>query len=95
MVVGVVRLTLQIPDNNSLKGKRRVVQQIIQRTRNRYAIAISETGLNDDHRLTELGMACVGNDRRVINSVLDRAVEYIDSLATAVIANREMEILNL
>ena len=95
MVVGVIRLMLQIPDNNSLKGKRRVIQQILQRTRNRYAIAIAETDLNDEHRRAELGLACVGNDRRVVNSVLDRAVSYIDSLGTAFITQREMEILNL
>jgi len=95
MVVGVVRLTLHIPENDSLKGKRRVVKQIIERTRNRYAIAISETDLTNQHRQAELGLACVGNDRRVINSVLDKAVSYIDSLGTALISGHELEILNI
>ena len=95
MVVGVVRLTLHIPENDSLKGKRRVIKQIIERTRNRYSIAISETDLTNQHRQAELGLACVGNDRRVVNSVLDRAVSYIDSLGTALISGHELEILNL
>jgi len=95
MVVGVVRLTLQIPENNSLKGKRRVIKQIVERTRNRFDIALAETGMSDSHRQAELGLACVGNDRRVINSVLDRAINYIDSLGTALISGHELQIINL
>jgi uncharacterized protein YlxP (DUF503 family) len=95
MVVGVVRLTLHIPENDSLKGKRRVVKQIIERTRNRFDIAINETDLQDSHREAELGLACVGNDRRVVNSVLDRAIGYIDSLGTAFITGNVLEILNI
>ena len=95
MVVGVVRLTLHIPENNSLKGKRRVIKQIVERTRNRFDIALAETGMGDSHRQAELGLACVGNDRRVINSVLDRAINYIDSLGTALIAGQELQIINL
>lgn len=95
MVVGVVRLTLHIPENNSLKGKRRVIKQIVERTRNRFDIALAETGMADSHRQAEIGLACVGNDRRVINSVLDRAINYIDSLGTAVITGQELEIINL
>jgi uncharacterized protein YlxP (DUF503 family) len=95
MVVGVVRLTLHIPENDSLKSKRRVVKQIIERTRNRFDIAIAETDLQDSHRETELGLACVGNDRRVVNSVLDRAIGYIDSLGTAIITGNVLEIINI
>ena len=95
MVVGVVRLTLHIPANDSLKGKRKVVRQIIDRTRNRFALAVSETGLQDNHRDAELGLACVGSDRRTCNSVLDKAVGFIDSLGTALITGHELEIINL
>ncbi len=95
MVVGVVRLTVHIPENDSLKGKRRVVKHIIERTRNRFDIAIAETDLQDNHREAELGLVCVGNDRRVVNSVLDRAIGYIDSLGMAFITGNVLEILNL
>ena len=95
MVVGVVRLTLHVPENNSLKGKRRVIKQIIDKTRNRFSLAIGETGMNDQHRDAELGIACVGNDRRTCNSVLDRAVDYIESLQTAIITGHEIEIINM
>lgn len=95
MVVGVLRLVLRIPGNDSLKGKRKVIRQIIDRTRNRFSLAVAECGLNDNHVQAELGLACVGNDRRTCNSVLDRAVGYIDSLGTALIVESQLEIINL
>ncbi len=95
MVVGVVRLTLQLPENDSLKGKRKVIKQIIERTRNRFGLAVAETGLNDNLRHAEIGLASIGNDRRNCNSILDKAIGYIDSLGTALISDHELEIINL
>ena len=95
MVVAVVRLTLRIPENQSLKEKRRVLKQLIERTRNRFGISIAETAHMDQHQSAEIGMACVGNDRRVVNSVLDKAAAYIESLQTALITGHELEIVNL
>jgi uncharacterized protein len=95
MVVGVLRLTLHIPECFSLKDKRRVVKQLIERTRNRFDVAIAETDLLDDHGQAEVGVCVVGNDRRVLNSVLDHAVAYIDSLGTALITGQELELLNM
>lgn len=95
MVIGALRLTLHIPESHSLKAKRRVVKQLIERTRNRHSLAIAETGLLDEHSRAEIGLAAVGNDRRVINSVLDRAVDYIESLGTAFITGHELELINL
>ncbi|MBN2495648.1 MAG: DUF503 domain-containing protein [Deltaproteobacteria bacterium] len=95
MVIGALRITLLIPECHSLKDKRRVVKQLIERTRNRFSVAIAETGLLDDHSRAEVGLAAVGNDRRVINSVLDKATGYIDSLGTALIVDRELELLNI
>ncbi len=95
MVVGVLRLSLQIPECGSLKDKRRVVKQLIERTRNRFAVAIAETDLLDERGAAEIGVCVVGNDRRVLNSVLDHVAGYIDSLGTALITSQELELLNL
>ena len=70
------------------------VKQIVERTRNRFAVAVSETDHHDSHQQAELGLVAVGNDRRVINSVLDRAVDFIESLGTAVVSGHELEMIN-
>ena len=95
MVVGVLRLRLRIPENDSLKGKRRVLRQIIDRLRSRFAIAVAETGFQDSHQDAELGLACVSNDRRVCNALLDRAADFVENSGTVWVTMRELELINL
>lgn len=95
MVVGVLKLSLRIPENHSLKGKRKVVKQLVERTRNRFSVAIAETGLMDSHSQAEIGIATVGNDRRVINSVLDKAADFVESLGTTMLMDREIELISI
>jgi len=95
MVVGVLRLRLRIPENDSLKGKRRVLRQIIDRLRGRFELAVAETGLQDSHQDAELGLACISSDRRVCNAVLDQAAAFVESLGTVWVTLRELELINL
>ena len=43
MVVGVMRLTLFLPENHSLKGKRQVLRAIKARVRNKFNVSIAES----------------------------------------------------
>ena len=43
MVVGVLRLTLFLPENHSLKGKRQVLRSIKDRVRNKFNVSIAES----------------------------------------------------
>ena len=44
MHVGVCRVSLRLPENQSLKGKRRVAQSITSRVRSKFNVAIAEVG---------------------------------------------------
>ena len=94
MVVGVCRVTLSIYDNDSLKGKRSVVRRVIDRTKHRFNIAIAEVEDNDVHEIAVIGFAIVGNDRKFVNSRLDRVVDFIDGIGEAPIADHEYVIEN-
>ena len=62
MTVGVLRLTLFIPENHSLKGKRSVLRRIKARVSERFNVSIAEC---DDHDLWQravLGVSQVGTD---------------------------------
>ena len=77
MHVGICTLSLRLPDNDNLKGKRRAIHSIVDRVRSKFNVAIAEV---DDHevwqRLT-LGMTCVSTDRRHANAMLSNVVQYI------------------
>jgi len=77
MNLGVCSMTLRLPENESLKGKRKVVKSLIARVRNTYNVAIAEVDDQDVWQLTTLGIACVSNDAQQNNRVLSKVVEFI------------------
>ncbi len=95
MVVGVCRIRLILHGNRSLKGKRKVVKGIIEKSKHRFNISIAEVGLNDDHRRAEIGFAAIGNDRSFINSVADKVIDFIYQLQTAEVADYSLELINI
>jgi len=94
MIVGICHLDVIIPANHSLKGKRQVIKKIIDRVRNRFNISIAEVGDNELWQRSQLGISLVGNDRRFVNSYLDRVVNFIEAMNIVDIAHSELEILN-
>lgn len=95
MVVGIGTIILRLHGNNSLKGKRKIVKGIVGRLQNTFNASVAEVGANDSHHRAEIGMAFVGNDRRVINSKLDKAINLVEDMQTAEIIDAHMEIMNL
>ena len=95
MVVGIGTIVLRIPGNTSLKGKRRVVKGVTTRIQNTFNASVAEIGANDSHQRAEIGLAFVGNDRRWINSKLDKVLNFVEAMQVAEIIDSEMEIISL
>jgi uncharacterized protein len=95
MVVGVCRLTLSIPENADLKGKRSVVKRIISRTRQQFNLAMAEVDDQDIWQTAVLGFCVVGNDHRFVNSVMDKVIAFVDELYLAEIDDHAIEILHV
>ena len=95
MVVGLGIITFRLHDCRSLKGKRKVVKSIISRLRNNFNVSAAEVGANDIYQRAEIGFALVGNNRKVINSKIDKIFNLADELGLAEIIDTEMEIINL
>ena len=94
-MVGTLKLSLYTHNNQSLKEKRRVVKSIVAKVHNKFNVSIAEVGSNDKWQMIELGISAVGNDRRIVNSVLDNILSFLDSLYLGEIIDSDMEILNL
>ena len=77
MNVGVCTIKLRLPENLSLKGKRRVLKSITARVQNKFNVSIAEV---DDHslwQLATLGISCVSNNGRQANEVLSKVVSFV------------------
>jgi uncharacterized protein YlxP (DUF503 family) len=77
MNLGVCSMILRLPENESLKGKRKVIKSLIARVRNSFNVAIAEVDDQDVWQLTTLGIACVSNNAHQNNKVLSNVVEFI------------------
>ena len=95
MVVGIGIITLRLHECRSLKGKRKIVKSIISQMRNKFNASVAEVGSNDIHQRAQIGFSLVGNDKRVINSKLDKAFNLVDTLGLAEIIDTEMELFTL
>jgi uncharacterized protein len=79
MNVGVCKISLRIPENLSLKGKRQVLKSIIARIQNRFNVSVAEVDDNDLWQLATIGVCCVSNDTRHTNEVLSKVVDFINN----------------
>jgi uncharacterized protein YlxP (DUF503 family) len=95
MVIGVCQLDFRIPENQSLKGKRHVLRKMIDRVRHRFNVAVSEVGDNDLWQRGQIGICTVGNDRRHINSSLDKVIDFIEKMNLVEMVRTEMEIITV
>ena len=95
MVIGAMTIELFIHDNNSLKGKRKIVKSMIGKVKSRFNVAIAEVGFNDKWQRIELGVSTVGNDRRHVDSSLASVLSFLESLYLAEIIDSRIEIINL
>lgn len=91
MHVGVLEVTLRLEGNASLKGKRKVVKSILGRIKSRFNVAASEVGGQDVYEVAVLGFAVCGPDHQVLNTVLDRVLDFIEDNAEAEVVDSVME----
>jgi len=94
MVIGVCRLDIMIHDNSSLKGKRQALKRVIDRVKQKFNVSIAEVGENDKWQRAQVGFCVVGNDKKYVNSSLDKITNFIDKLRVVDILNSEIEILD-
>jgi hypothetical protein len=83
MVVGVLTVTLYLPENHSLKGKRAVLRSIKSRVRDRFNVSVAEVDQHDLWQTIVLGVAQIGNDRDHVDRCLREVSDYIGSLGLA------------
>jgi uncharacterized protein len=88
MNVGVARVSLRIPENMSLKGKRQVIKSIIGRVSSKFDVAVAEVDDNDAWQLATIGICTISNNKRHSNQVLSKVVDFIET------ARFEAEILD-
>jgi hypothetical protein len=92
VVVGVLKLTLFLPENHSLKGKRGVIKRIKARVANEFNVSISECDAQDLWQRAVLGVAQVGSDAPYVEGALRQVVRFIEQMQLAELGPDEIEV---
>jgi uncharacterized protein YlxP (DUF503 family) len=95
MFVGVLRLTLHLPEPGSLKSKRHLLRSAIDRVKARFNVSIAEVAENDLWQRSVVGVAAVGNDHAFVNETLDKVSDFVASMhgGQLQITGRDLEIV--
>jgi hypothetical protein len=92
--IGVCRVTLRLPENASLKGKRQVVLSVSQRLRNTFNVAVAEVGDAERWQIAELGISCVSNEAGHAREQLENVVRSIErSRLDAEVIDSEVDVV--
>ncbi|MHB8482097.1 MAG: DUF503 domain-containing protein [Nitrospiria bacterium] len=93
MIIGVLSVRLHIPGSHSLKDKRQAIKSVIERTKNKFNVAVAEIGDNDLWQRAVLGIVCVGNEKKIVNQIIDNVLNFIRSFPFIALIDFQIEIL--
>jgi len=77
------KLTFYIPNATSLKDKRQVCRSLVDKTRHRFNLAISEVATQDVHTTLTLGVAVVSGSSSHAQKMFDEIIRYMEEHAEA------------
>jgi uncharacterized protein len=93
IIVGLCTIELFISDSRSLKDKRQVLLSVKDRLHGKFNLSVAEVDGQELWQKAVLGLACVANDGRHVNQVLDQAVNMIRSIPAIEIVQSRIELL--
>lgn len=79
MSVGILTLTLYLPDCHSLKDKRRRIKPILARLHKEFNISVVEVAHQDVWQSCQLMAACAANDGRRAEKILSQVIRFYES----------------
>ncbi len=93
MFVGVLQVELDIPAAHSLKDKRRVVKSVLERLRRTFGVAAAEVSSQETWNRAGIGIACVSNEGRHAESMLQKVLNTLEHERDAVVLDAQIEVL--
>jgi len=77
VTVGACRITLRLPENQSLKGKRQVIKSLISRLQNKFNVSAAEVDDNDSWQIATIAVACVSNSERHVGETIQKVIDFV------------------
>lgn len=91
MTIGLLQLSIFIPQANSLKSKRQILKSLKDKIRHKFNVSVAEVDGQDLWQRLTLAVACVNSDKRLVNSMLSKVVNLVDAQHAIELVDYEME----
>jgi uncharacterized protein YlxP (DUF503 family) len=93
--LGVLRIEFRLHGNESLKDKRRVALSLKQKLRNKFNVAVAETGSEDSMDYLALTVVSVSNSRRHVESRMSKCLNMAQAACGEELIYDEVELVTL
>ena len=93
MFVAISRIELFIPESGSLKSKRFVLKSLKTRIKNKFNVSIAEIENNDKWQRATLSVSTVANDRKLVDSIINKVINFIENDNRVEVIDHSLEIL--
>ena len=93
VILGLCTIELFIADSRSLKDKRKVLLSLKDKLQQKFNLSVAEVEEQDMWQKAVLALACVANDSRHVNQVLDQALNLIRSNPAVAVVQSRVELL--
>ena len=74
----MIQFIIELPDINSIKDKRRIINSIKSKLQQRFKLSVAEVDLQDSWCFAQIGAAIVSNSKQFGESVLHKAFRFIE-----------------
>ena len=91
MVIGLLEISLHLPDAQSLKDKRQPLRSILARVRQNHNVSIAEVAHQDDWQRAGLAVVGVNTARAAMEKTLDEIVREIEETPGVVCAGEQKQ----
>ena len=78
LVIVACEVQLFLPESQSLKDKRQVLNSIKERIHSRFGVSVAEVGDNELWQRSTLGVVVVSNAVNHANSVISKTLNFIE-----------------
>lgn len=92
MVIGACEVTFRAEWVSSLKEKRMVVKSLIEKTRHKFNVSVAEVDGQEEHKRIVIGFACVTNERRHADSMVQHILDFMEKNTEAELLSAEYEV---
>lgn len=94
MIVGICKLSFFLPECRSLKDKRQILRKMKDKFFARFKMMLAEVDELDMWQRAVMGFALVGNDKRMIESLIQQAVNFLECKDGAELIDRTTEFVH-